>query len=119
PKGWIIEEITLKKNMAPISLEKMNYTQAYLMLDAIHSGSMPKNDSLDKEEIELITVYLQKKMLEMDEPNGSDPVVRMYREEYLEIERQKALSSLTDPSPLQKEIAIVTVDCLYGRKNCE
>lgn len=120
PSKFEEEDYKYMRKMAPLNLEKMDHAIAEEMLQSIQGRSMPKNEPLSDADRKLVTDYLQKRMLDMDDEYRPDYLnVRRYSEEHLEEQRQNALAQIPNAPEEMKQKAIIMVNCIFGQKDCE
>ncbi len=120
PGKWETESVKIKKVLPPLKLDKLTADQIDLMSVAINNNVMPKGDPLPEAQKELLNEYFKKRLLDLDPPEeGPMLVVRNYSEEHLIPLRENAYAQTPGISDEQKKILALTINCTYGRLDCD
>lgn len=112
------KEITIKKKIPALNLDKLDMRSVAKMLNAIESEQMPKGDKLSPDEKKLIKDYLKKKVLDLGEYYPDDYLyIRLYPENELAALRKRSVRP--EMKPDEKKRVELFVNCYYGQKSCK
>jgi hypothetical protein len=120
PTETSIENMTIKKPIAPFDLEHIYSITVQRMIDAIQANKMPKGGSLQGENRTLAINYLQKRLLDLDKKEEADFTnVYKYDEKSLTEVREKSLLSQKPATEQERNKIIYRVNCSFGQKDCD